>query len=73
MRKCGKNIVEDGWPRMTTWRVRIECRIPKATNAHTHTGCVIRIAFPLQQWMHERASILNFTFIACIVFYSTWA
>jgi hypothetical protein len=38
---------------------------PKATNAHTN--CVILIAFPLQQWMHERASLLRYTYIACLV------
>ena len=31
--------------------------IPKATN--THTVCVILIAFPLQQWLHESASMLR--------------
>jgi hypothetical protein len=48
---------------MTIWRIRIAYWIPKATN--THTGCVILIAFPLQQWMHERASMLRYTYIAC--------
>ena len=28
--------------------------------------CVIIIAFPLQQWLHERASILCYTYIACL-------
>jgi len=27
--------------------------MPNATS--THTGCVIRVDFPLQQWLHERA------------------
>jgi hypothetical protein len=47
------------------WRMRIACWIPKATNAHT--GCVILIAFPLQQWLHERASMLRYKYIACPV------
>ena len=40
----------------------ITCWIPKATNTYTrtHTGSVILIAFPQQQWLHERASILRF-------------
>jgi len=42
---------------MTIWRTRVACRIPKATN--THTEYVILIAFPLQQWLHERASLLR--------------
>jgi hypothetical protein len=37
----------------------------KATN--THSEYVIRIAFPLQQWLHERASMLRYTYIACFV------
>jgi hypothetical protein len=40
-----KNIVERGR------RMRIGCWMPKATN--THSGCVILIAFPLQQWLNE--------------------
>ena len=37
----------------------------KATNAHSHD--VIFTAFPLQQWLHERASLLRYTYIACLV------
>jgi len=58
-----KNDVEWGSPQMTIWR--IACWVPKATN--THTGCVILIAFPLQQWFHERASMLRNTYIVCLV------
>jgi len=50
---------------MKTWRMRIACWIPKAIN--THSECVIIIAFPLQQWFHERASMLRYTCIACLV------
>jgi hypothetical protein len=42
-------------PQMTVWRMRVACWIPKATN--THTDCVKHIAFPLQQWLHDRASL----------------
>jgi hypothetical protein len=28
---------------------------------------VILIAFPLQRWFHERASVLDDTYIACLV------
>jgi len=35
---------------------------------HTHTGYVILLAFPLQQWLHERASVLRYTYIVCLVF-----
>ena len=34
------------------WRMRIACWITKATN--TQSRYVILIAFPLQQWLHER-------------------
>ena len=43
-------------------RVRIACWITKATN--THSEYAILTAFPLQQWLRERASILRY--IACI-------
>jgi hypothetical protein len=47
---------------MTTWRMRIACWIPKATN--THSQYVILIAFPLQHQFHERTSMLRYTYIA---------
>ena len=59
-----KNVVVRGRPQMTVWRMRITCWIPKATNAHT--GYVILVAFPLQQWLHERASVLRYTYLACL-------
>jgi hypothetical protein len=63
--KIWKNIVEWGKPQMTIWRKRIACWIPKATN--THSRYAILITFPLQQWLHERASMLRYTYIACLV------
>jgi len=48
---------------MTIWRMRIACWINKATN--TCSECVILIAFPRQQWLHERASMLCHT--SCFV------
>jgi hypothetical protein len=36
--------------------------------ARKHTQkCAILIAFPLQQWLRERASMLRYTYIACLV------
>jgi hypothetical protein len=46
-------------------RMRFACWITKATG--THSGYVILIAFPRQQWLHERASVLHYTYIACLV------
>jgi len=37
---------------MTVWRTRIACLISKATN--THSYYVTTLAFPLQQWLHDR-------------------
>jgi hypothetical protein len=45
---------------MTIWLMRISCRITKATN--THAQYVTLIAFPLQQRLHERASLLLYTY-----------
>ena len=49
----------------TIRRMRFECWLPKATNAHSQY--VIGIAFPLQQLLHERVSMLRYTYIAGIV------
>jgi hypothetical protein len=60
-----KNITEWGRPQMKIWHMPIACWIPKATN--THTEYVKLIAFPLQQWLHVRASMLHYTYTACLV------
>jgi hypothetical protein len=51
-----ENVVEVGRTQMTIWRMRL-----KATN--THLEYVIHIAFPLQQWLHERASLLRYSIV----------
>jgi hypothetical protein len=51
---------------MTKRRMRITCWKPKAT--HTHSEYVILIAFPQQQWLHESASELRYTYIASLVY-----
>jgi hypothetical protein len=61
-----ENIVESDSPQMTIWRMRIACCILQATN--TFLEFVILIASPLQQWLHERASLLHYNCIACIVY-----
>jgi hypothetical protein len=60
-----ENIVQPGRPQMIIWRMGIACWIPKAKN--THSQYVILVAFPLQQWLQERASILRYTYIARLV------
>jgi len=52
-------------PQMTIWRMRISCWIPKSTN--THSEYVTLIAFPLQQRLLERASMLRYTYFASLV------
>ena len=60
-----KNIVQPGRPQMTIWRMHIACWIPKATN--THSAYVTVFACPLQHWLQERASLLRYAYIACLV------
>ena len=62
-----KNTVQPDSPRTTIRRMRFACWIPKATN--THSEYVILIAFPLQQWLHEHASMLrySYSYTACLV------
>jgi hypothetical protein len=47
------------------WRMRISFWIPTATNIHSQY--VILTAFPLQQWLQGRASILHYTYIVSLV------
>jgi hypothetical protein len=47
-------------------RMRFACWISKATD--THSEYVILIVFPRKQWLRERASVLRYTYIACLVF-----
>ena len=60
-----RNTVQPDRPQMTIWRTRTACRIPNATN--THSEYTILIAFPLQQLLHERASVLGYTRITCLI------
>ena len=59
-----KNIVERDRPRVTIWRMRFACWIPKATN--THSEYVLLIAFPLHKFLHERVLMLSKAF-SCLV------
>jgi len=54
---------------MTVWRMRIAyCTMFVACNTtNTHSEYVTFIAFPLQQWLHERVSMLRYTLYACLV------
>jgi hypothetical protein len=48
-----KDNAQPDRPQTTIRRIRIACRISKATN--THSECLILIAFPQQKWLNERA------------------
>ena len=57
-----KNTVEQDRPQITIWRMRIACWVSKATD----TQYVILMS-SLQQRLHESASLLRYTYIACLV------
>jgi len=64
-----KNVVDRGRPQATMWRMRIACSITKATD--THSEYVTLIAIPVQQMLHERASVLRCTYISCPILVSS--
>ena len=53
-------MVQPDSQQMTIWRMCIAYGTPKSTN--THSEYVTLVAFPLQQWLHERASMLRYTY-----------
>jgi len=53
-------MAQPDMPQMTIWRTRIACWITKATD--THSEYVTLTTFPLKQWLHERASMLRYTY-----------
>jgi len=60
-----EKYIESGSSQISLWSIRIACWIPKSKN--THSKYVIHITFPLQQWLHERVSVLHYTYLACLV------
>jgi len=66
-----KNTVEQGRAEMTIWPVRFACSVSEVTQTHTHSEYVIPIAFPLQPWLQENASMLCFLSIVCLVIFGT--
>ena len=59
-------MVERARPQVTIWRMRVACWIPRATD--TRSEYVILVAFPLQQWLHERSSLLRYTYISRLLY-----
>ena len=60
-----KKFCTDGEATDNTRRTRSASWITKDTN--THSEYVILIACPLQQWLLERASMLRYTYNACLL------
>jgi len=56
-----ENMEEPDGPQGRIWRMRIAWWITMATN--THSEYTILIAFPLQQWLRERTSILHYAYL----------
>jgi hypothetical protein len=68
----GKNMVEPG---QTTddniiRRIRIACWITEVTVSHSEY--VTLTASPLQQRLHERSSVLRYTYFVCLISYASW-
>jgi len=61
-------MVEPERPQMVAWRMLFVCWVTKAANKHSEY--VICVAFPLQQWLHKRTSLLRSTYIACLVMHN---
>jgi len=57
-----KNTVEPERPQMTTWPMCILCWMPKN---------MYFLLSPLQQWLHERASLLHLNICTCPDLFST--
>jgi hypothetical protein len=55
LRDTFSKIVETDKPQTTMWRIRFACWVTKTINAQSYY--VILINFPLQQWLHESASM----------------
>jgi hypothetical protein len=57
-----------------TRRMRFAYWITKTidTHTHTHSEFAIHTAFPRQQRLRERDSMLRYTYLACLVFACCW-
>ena len=60
-----KNTVHQDRPQITILRMRTASWIPKTTD--TNSEYVIFIAFSTATWLCERALILRYTYIACLI------
>jgi hypothetical protein len=65
VRQRGKNMVEPDRPQMAIRHMSFACWITNVTN--TPSEYVTLLAFPMQQWLHERASMLRYRYTSCLV------
>jgi hypothetical protein len=65
-----KNILEPGKLQMKTRGMRLACCIPKASNAQSEY--VMRIAFTLKQCLHERSSMLLYSYFASLLIFKRY-
>ena len=54
---------------MTVWCMHLFAGYLRLQITHTHTGCAVPVTFPQQQWLHERASVLRYMYISCLVYH----
>jgi hypothetical protein len=47
------------------WRMRLSCWVTEGTD--TNSGYVVLTAFPRQQWLRQRPSVVRYTYIAYLV------
>ena len=72
---------------VTIWRIRLACSIRKAICAYAHPHAhmpryplhartlrpICNTVFPQQQWFYECASVLRYTYVACLAQYDAQA
>ena len=61
-----KNIVEPNRHHMTIGCMKIACQIPKGTD--TLPEYLIFIAIPVEQWLHEYASMSHYIYIYIYIY-----
>jgi hypothetical protein len=66
--KCGRD--RQATDENIIWRMRIACWITKATDKHSEL--VILTAFPQQQCLRKRTSMLRYMYIASLVTYENY-
>jgi len=73
MRRCGNTLQSGAGHRWQYGACALHAgylRLQIHTHTHTHTHVVLLIAFPQQHWLSERASVLRYTYISCLI--SVW-